>query len=192
MNMRTARMFALGMMFTLLIVWPAQYFAGPKEAPKPTVTDAKALLKKEDYKVLTKEEYAKLTAKVQENQVAKPKPAEPQKVTPSKPKPEDKEQTEKVNKEKEAVEKAKKEAAEKAEAEKKANAEKTFTLKITDGMSPGEIASQLKSNGIIKDSDKFEKYLIDNDYHTDIQIGTYKLNSKMDFSTVSRVITKNN
>ncbi|WP_071460133.1 hypothetical protein [Bacillus massilinigeriensis] len=176
MNKQTARMFALGILFTLLIVWPAQYFTQPaeEERTKPTVADAKQLLKKEGYSVLSQSQLAELESKTAEKQP-----------TPSKKQPKGKDADQK--------EKAEKEQAAQLEKEKaaKENEVKKFTLNITKGMSPGEISSLLKENKIIKDSGEFEKYLIDNDFHTDIQIGRYTLDSKMDFNKISKVITKN-
>lgn len=66
-----------------------------------------------------------------------------------------------------------------------------YHLKITEGMTPDEVASQLKSAGIIKDDNKFTRFLIDKKYHEKVQIGEYDLTSKMDFTQIAKIITKN-
>lgn len=79
---------------------------------------------------------------------------------------------------------------EKAEPEK-ALEEKKATLVIAGGMSPGDVAVMLKSQGMIDDEDKFERYLIDQGFHTKVQIGTYELTDSMDYYQIAKVITKN-
>ena len=86
-------------------------------------------------------------------------------------------------------EKPKEEApAEKAEEVKE---EKKFTLVIAGGMSPGDVAIMLKSQGIIDDEKKFERFLIDKGYHTKVQIGQYELTSGLDYHQIAKIITKN-
>ena len=86
-------------------------------------------------------------------------------------------------------EKPKEEApAEKAEEVKE---EKKFTLIIANGMSPGDVATMLESQGIIDDETKFERFLIDQGYHTKVQIGKYELKSGLDYHQIAKIITKN-
>ncbi|GAM13667.1 hypothetical protein [Mesobacillus selenatarsenatis] len=86
-------------------------------------------------------------------------------------------------------EKPKEEApAEKAEEVKE---EKKFTLIIASGMSPGDVATMLASQGIIDDETKFERFLIDKGYHTKVQIGKYELKSGLDYHQIAKIITKN-
>lgn len=86
-------------------------------------------------------------------------------------------------------EKPKEEApAEKAEEVKE---EKKFTLIIASGMSPGDVATMLASQGIIDDETKFERFLIDQGYHTKVQIGKYELTSGLDYHQIAKIITKN-
>lgn len=94
----------------------------------------------------------------------------------------------KLNEKKAAVEeKAVKEAPKVEKVEEK----KKFTLVIAGGMSPWDVAVSLKSQGIIDDETKFERFLIDNGYHTKVQIGQYELTTGMDYTQVAKVITKN-
>jgi hypothetical protein len=86
-------------------------------------------------------------------------------------------------------EKPKEEApAEKAEEVKE---EKKFTLVIAGGMSPGDVATMLASQGIIDDETKFERFLIDQGYHTKVQIGKYELTTGLDYHQIAKIITKN-
>ncbi|MBT2693471.1 hypothetical protein [Bacillus sp. ISL-55] len=98
----------------------------------------------------------------------------------------------KINEKKAEVvkeEKPKEEApAEKAEEVKE---EKKFTLIIASGMSPGDVATMLESQGIIDDETKFERFLIDQGYHTKVQIGKYELKSGLDYHQIAKIITKN-
>ena len=88
-------------------------------------------------------------------------------------------------------EKTKAEApAEKAKSEE-VKEEKKFTLVIAGGMTPGDVAVMLKSQGIIDDEDKFERFLIDKGYHMKVQIGRYELTGGMDYDQIAKVITKN-
>lgn len=89
------------------------------------------------------------------------------------------------------AEKTKAEApAEKAKPEE-IKEEKKFTLVIAGGMTPGDVAVMLKSQGIIDDEDKFERFLIDKGYHMKVQIGRYELTGGMDYDQIAKVITKN-
>ena len=86
-------------------------------------------------------------------------------------------------------EKPKEEArAEKVEEVKE---EKKFTLIIASGMSPGDVATMLESQGIIDDETKFKRFLIDKGYHTKVQIGKYELKSGLDYHQIAKIITKN-
>jgi hypothetical protein len=80
--------------------------------------------------------------------------------------------------------------AEKPEKEE-VKEEKKFTLVIAGGMTPGDVAVMLKSQGIIDDEDKFERFLIDKGYHMKVQIGRYELTGGMDYDQIAKVITKN-
>jgi hypothetical protein len=89
-------------------------------------------------------------------------------------------------------EKPKEEApAEKAEEVEEVKEEKKFTLIIASGMSPGDVATMLASQGIIDDETKFERFLIDKGYHTKVQIGKYELKSGLDYHQIAKIITKN-
>ena len=78
-----------------------------------------------------------------------------------------------------------------AEEVEEVKEEKKFTLIIASGMSPGDVATMLESQGIIDDETKFERFLIDKGYHTKVQIGKYELTSGLDYHQIAKIITKN-
>lgn len=65
-----------------------------------------------------------------------------------------------------------------------------FALEITSGMSTGEISTKLKQANIINNEEDFEQFLIDNGYHTKVQVGTFELNSQMNHEEIAKTITK--
>lgn len=78
-----------------------------------------------------------------------------------------------------------------AEEAEEVKEEKKFTLIIAAGMSPGDVATMLASQGIIDDESKFERFLIDQGYHTKVQIGKYELTTGLDYHQIAKIITKN-
>lgn len=65
-----------------------------------------------------------------------------------------------------------------------------YVLEIKSGMSTGEISTKLKQANVIDNEEKFEQFLIDNGYHTKVQVGTFELNSSMDYEGIAKIITK--
>ncbi|TRZ37580.1 hypothetical protein CEQ21_19220 [Niallia circulans] len=85
---------------------------------------------------------------------------------------------------------ADKKAAEQKETDKADTQPVSYKLKIKSGMNPAEIAETLAKQKIIKDKDEFEAFLIDNDYHTKVQVGTFRVYSDMSFREIAEKITK--
>ncbi|MEQ2526188.1 hypothetical protein WMO40_05705 [Bacillaceae bacterium CLA-AA-H227] len=65
-----------------------------------------------------------------------------------------------------------------------------YVLEIKSGMSTGEISTKLKEANVIDNEEKFEQFLIDHGYHTKVQVGTFELNSSMDYEAIAKIITK--
>lgn len=65
-----------------------------------------------------------------------------------------------------------------------------FALEIKSGMSTEEISAKLKQANVIDNENNFKQFLIDNGYHTKVQVGTFELNSSMDFEKIAKTITK--
>ncbi|MCM3360883.1 MULTISPECIES: hypothetical protein [Niallia] len=76
------------------------------------------------------------------------------------------------------------------EAGKEAQETYSYTLKVKSGMSISTIAELLYKNKIVKDQEEFETYLIDNDYHTKIQVGSFRLTSEMSHKKIAVTLTK--
>lgn len=79
----------------------------------------------------------------------------------------------------------------KAEPKKEEPAEKVYraTVKVSQGMSTGEVCDFLEEKKIIKDSKGFLKYLRSKNLEGEVRAGTYKVNSKMDFKKLAGAIT---
>ncbi|PAD24659.1 hypothetical protein CHH55_17945 [Niallia circulans] len=65
-----------------------------------------------------------------------------------------------------------------------------YTLKVKSGMSISQIAELLYKEKIVKDQEEFETYLIDNGYHTKIQVGSFPLTSDMSHKKIAETLTK--
>lgn len=167
MNKRTAQAFALGILFSAIFLWAgSNVIADQQSEKKLTVSDAKQLLEKKGFTVMDSGEFAKLNEKKPEEKADKKPKAEA---------PAEKAET----------------PAEEKEVKEEPKEEKKFTLVIAGGMTPGDVAVMLKSQGIIDDENKFERFLIVKGYHTKVQIGRYELTGGMDYDQIAKVITKN-
>lgn len=83
------------------------------------------------------------------------------------------------------------EANEKKQEESKEEQETySYTLKVKSGMSISRIAELLYENKIIKDQKELEIFLIDNGYHTKIQVGSFRLTSEMTNKKIAEKLTK--
>ncbi|MBT2677495.1 hypothetical protein J7E38_00700 [Bacillus sp. ISL-35] len=161
MNKRTAQAFALGLLFAALFIWAGSNVIAGKEKEPE-----KKVAVSDAKKILEEKGYKVLNnneyAKLNETKTAVVKEEKPKEETPK----------------------------EEAPAEE-AKEEKPFTLVIAGGMSPGDVATMLESQGIIDDENKFERFLIDKGYHTKVQIGKYELKSGLDYHQIAKIITKN-
>ncbi|HAQ06615.1 MAG TPA: hypothetical protein DCR24_03470 [Bacillus bacterium] len=175
MNKRTAQSFALGILFSAIFLWAGSSVIADNEPKQQvTVANAKQLLEKKGYKVLNNSDFTKLSEKKAE--VKEGTKEEAVKEEPKKEGIEEKPQAEDIAEE-----------TDKSEAKE----EKNFTLVIAEGVTPGDVAANLKNQGIIEEEKKFERYLIDQGFHTKIQIGEYQLNGTMDYYQIAKIITKN-
>ncbi|WP_226667411.1 endolytic transglycosylase MltG [Metabacillus litoralis] len=88
----------------------------------------------------------------------------------------------------ETVEKPKTEEAKKPEEKK----EEVISYKVTikDGMTTSEVSDALELNGIIESSMEFDQFLIKNEYHTKVQLGTFEVKKGMTFDQLADAITR--
>lgn len=165
MNKLSARSFSLGIIFTVAVTWAGTQLLAQEKSPSLSISAAKDVLDSQGFVVLSEAEYEELKtpAKVEEQQ----------------------------NTENKTVESKKEAADANSESEEEKKEEKVYKLKIISGMSPVEIAEILESEGIVKNAGKFERFLIDKDYHTEVQLGTFELKSGLDYKQVADIITKN-
>lgn len=66
---------------------------------------------------------------------------------------------------------------------------KSVTIEVKEGFVSEDIGKVLKEQGIIKDVDKFAKYMEDNGYSSKIQIGKFKVNSDMSSKELAEKLT---
>ncbi|MCE4047043.1 MULTISPECIES: hypothetical protein [Bacillaceae] len=167
MNKRSLRSFAFGLFAASSIIGAYTVYTGSQKADTDkqiTTEQAEKVLSAKGFTTVANEDYEELVAA--------------------------KEQAEKAAQQAKADKKAAEtEEAKQAETEK-ADEPISYKLKIKSGMSPGEIADTLTKEKIIKDKDEFEAFLIDNDYHTKVQVGTFRVYSDMSFREIAEKITK--
>lgn len=80
-------------------------------------------------------------------------------------------------------------AASKKTAQKKEEG-KTYTLNVRAGMGTAEVSKLLEKEGIIKNSDEFEAYIINEGKSSSIQLGKSEVNEKMTLNELLQVLTK--
>jgi hypothetical protein len=162
MNKMTARAFSIGILLAVSILGMVYYFS---DSSKQTITkeEAKTVLEEEGLVVLEEKEYNELldTAVQEQKNSTSQQPPAETPAAPEQP-------------------------AQPAQPEVV-----TYQLVITEGMLPSDIAEVLGANKIVSDVHEFNDYLINMGYHTDVQLGTYDLNSQMGFEQIAKIITKN-
>lgn len=72
----------------------------------------------------------------------------------------------------------------------KIDKEITYTIDIRSGMGTSEVSKLLKKEDIIKNSDDFEAYIINEGKSSSIQLGKSEVNSSMTNSELLKVLTK--
>lgn len=161
MNKRTIRSFAFGIFFTVSAIGTFYYFINPE------VTKSSPVLTVEEAKKILEEQNLHILTKTEYEQL--------------------KAQENIVN------EITEKESSQIDQPEKEEQVDtppiKTYQLKINSGMSISRIADILYQEEILTDPKEFEDYLINNDYHTKIQVGSFTLTNSMSFKEMAILIT---
>ncbi|WML45317.1 aminodeoxychorismate lyase [Neobacillus sp. PS3-40] len=167
MNNRGIRAFSLGMIFTVSILG-SYYFSFEEGSQRHLKTsDAKILLEKNGYKILTSDEYKMLRGK-KSNTLSKKIPSK-KALELSKSKP-------KVQPNNQAI--------------PQGNNEISYRLQVLSGMNSGDITSLLAEHKIIENEGEFQQYLITHQYQARVQLGTYDLTNKMNYDQIAKTITK--
>ena len=65
-----------------------------------------------------------------------------------------------------------------------------YSVTIKAGMTTSEVSDLLEQNAIISDSFEFDQYLIKNNYHTEVQLGTFEVQKGMTFQQLAEAITR--
>ncbi len=164
MNKRTVRAFALGILFAAIIFGVSPFILGEKDSLD--LEKARTILEEQGYIVMAKSDYEKL----EENKKDSIKQDEKGKAEQKNPKEEEEEKDQGEAEETQPV--------------------VTYQLVIASGMNTEEISKILEKEKIIDDQYQFEQYLIDHDYSTKVQVGSFELNSKMDYGEIGKIITK--
>ncbi|HZH62909.1 MAG TPA: hypothetical protein VEY70_25830 [Metabacillus sp.] len=96
--------------------------------------------------------------------------------------------------EKASEEAPKEETTENTEATQETEEKKEDVIKynvtIKAGMTTSEVSNLLEQNAIISDSFEFDQYLIKNNYHTRVQLGTFEVQKGMTFQQLAEAITR--
>ncbi|WP_400242396.1 hypothetical protein AB3U99_15665 [Niallia sp. JL1B1071] len=162
MKKQSLRSFAIGMLLSASVIGSYYFYM---ENTKPdegflNTPDATTYLQKQGFIVLSNVEYEELQKAIEENKQEQAKS-----------------DTEANIKKQE-------------ESKKEEQETYTYTLKVKSGMSISTIAELLYKNKIVKDQKEFETYLIDNEYHTKIQVGSFRLTSNMSHKKIAETLTK--
>lgn len=89
-----------------------------------------------------------------------------------------------------ATEKATEEKTEEATTEeKKESKDGNVTVEVTSGMGSEDVSAALQENGIIKDADEFNAFLISNGYDAQLRVGSFSLKSGDSFENLAKVLT---
>lgn len=171
------RFFSLGLFVASLTIFIFyNYFDEPEINPSDFSTDELIDLVEEDgYRVITEEDYITYTVNEDEENSDDDKKEDKQdKDTKKDVKDEDEEKNDDKNK----------------EEDKKENDDIVkYTLKIKSDTKPHEFILLLEDEKIIKDADKFEKFMKEEDYRPYIQQGKFKLTSDMSKEEIAKNIT---
>lgn len=185
---QSLRFFSLGLLVSALLLFGFNFFfEGSDSISNASVDDLKAALHEEGYRVVSEEDYVTYTLKKDEAQNKSDEASKDE--AEETDKKDIQESTKNTDKKEDKDEKAdkKKEDKEKEDKDKVVKA----TIKTKAGVVSPEIADDLVDKKIIKknERDKFVKYLDDNGYSEYIQLGTFKVNSDMNFKELAETVT---
>ncbi|WP_243386321.1 endolytic transglycosylase MltG [Bacillus kexueae] len=74
--------------------------------------------------------------------------------------------------------------------EEEAQEVKTVSITIKEGMATSDVAKLFESAGVVDSASEFSKYLIEHEYHTRVQIGTFEVKTDMSFYQLAEAITR--
>ncbi|WP_246569807.1 endolytic transglycosylase MltG [Lentibacillus saliphilus] len=191
------RTFSIGL-FSAGIIMLVVYMFNHSALSQQTLSQDEmiALLKEDDFRVITEEQYIALSVDEPEedNKAEATDDTETNDVDQTTSENEDKEAD--ANPETDESESASEEETEDIEAEEDVDDQEapeseatSYTLKVEPGMMSSDISKKLEEQGIIESAQEFNAYLQEHDYSLLIQIGTFKVNSAMSFYELAETIT---
>jgi D-alanyl-D-alanine carboxypeptidase len=83
-----------------------------------------------------------------------------------------------------------KETEQPKEAEEKKEEVIKYNITIKEGMTTSEVSDLLEQNAIIASSFEFDQFLIKNNFHTRVQLGTFEVQKGMTFQQLAEAITR--
>ncbi|MDQ0161340.1 endolytic transglycosylase MltG [Bacillus alveayuensis] len=173
MNKKSLQAFSAGMIVSTSLLSLTFYLGGynkPTVAEKKiTETDINKYLSENEQIVISKKEYEQLIA-LKDQEVTK-----------------EQNQQEAVENTKETEKNNNEQTQSKEEVQQEP---KKVMITIQEGMTTSDVSKALESAGIIKSASEFNQYLIKNDYHTRVQIGTFEVNENMSFYEIAEAITR--
>lgn len=180
------RYFSLGLLLSALISFSVYYFSNPSTKMANQSTDEMiSTIENDGYHVLTEDEYIDFRVKDDDN--AKKEDAKQSSDTKKK------EQAKKDNDSKQDDTKDKKEKTETKKKDdkddsKKEKSSKKIKVTVKEGMVSQDVAKLLKDKGVVKDENKFVKYMEDNNISQSMQIGTFELSNDMSFDDIGKAL----
>lgn len=170
------RYFSLGLLLSVLLLYGYQFFNKEDRAASFSEEELIDLVEDEGYHVITNEEYITYSLN---------------KETPEEKKEEGSKEEKSKKEDKKDKKKDEDDDKDKDEDEDEDKDEEIVkaSIKVKENTYSPEIADMLKDEKIIDDSDKFAKYMDDNDYSDYIQLGTFKVDSDMSMKELAKVFT---
>jgi hypothetical protein len=168
MNKRSVRSIAIGIFLSSLLIGLFYFFQQGPRQKEYSLEDARTLLEGKGYTILENSKYKTLQEKA-----TIPNDATPQE-----------QGREEVEKSTESTQ------GKVVNDEQSTDMIINYQLEIVGGMTSNEIAKILVQNKIVQDETAFANFLIDRDYHTDIQLGVFPLTNQMSFEQIANMISK--
>lgn len=181
---QSIRFFSIGLLTASLVLLGFYYFLGDSKASVSNVPveDMIAEIESNGHRVITEKEFISYTLNNETKADTDEKDAKD-----NKDNKQEKSSNEKSADNKKSSSKDKKKDNKKKEDDKDDIIKAKFTTK--DGVVTQEVADILVDEKIIKDRQKFLKYMDDNGYSEYLQVGTFEVSSDMSMKELAEVIT---
>lgn len=157
-----------------------------------SVEELSSALEEKGYRTISQDDFISYSVYLDE-QKAKENTEQDNKTTTKKTDKDNEKDSDKNTDEKKNEENTEQDMADKPDSDKRDDkvekSSKKVTINVEQGFVSQDIAKVLKDKGIIKDENKFIKYMEDNGYSPYIQIGKFTVNSDMDNKQLAETLT---